>query len=62
MFAEIIARTAWMQGLFERITSLSRVCPSMRAIGSWVDYDKGSEVPGQPRKIIPYATWPRTSS
>ena len=62
MFAEIIARTAWMQGLLERKMSSSRVCPRMRAIGSWVDYDKVSEVPGQPQKITPYETWPRNSS
>ena len=62
MFAEIIARTVWLQGLLKRKTSLSRVCPSMRAIGSWEDYDRVSEVPGQQQKLIPYATWLRTSS
>ena len=62
MFAEIIARTVWLQGLLKRKTSLSRVCPSMRAIGSCEDYDRVSEVPGQQQKLIPYATWLRTSS
>ena len=62
MFAEIIARTAWQQGLLERGTSLLRVCPSMRATDSWEDYDRVSEVPGQPQKLIPYTTWLGISS